>query len=478
MLMSSSTDNQAGSQADSTNPVTLQQSLRRFDVILAKTGVEPENHTFYRRWVERFRSFHRQQGAFDVRECSNEHVLSFLQSQRSSYSSPDWQLKQAGRAVVLFLRHVVDCSAIDQRAIDASITQNADSISDESATEPGAASGNPIAPQVDQTAPVWHQQVQAALRTAHYAIRTEQAYLNWLRRFVEFHNGNDPRELGTAEVKSFIEHLALDRNVAASTQNQAFSALLFAYSRVYGIDLGDLSGTERARGDIRLPVVLTQAEVQSVLDQMSGKYLLLARLLYGSGLRVLEGCRLRVKDIDFGYDQIVVTDTKGNRDRVTYLPNVLKDQLRKQVGLVRDLHEDDLANGHGRVWLPTALAEKYPQMDTSFEWQYAFPAARLSVDPRSGAVRRHHIGESSVSKAIKTAIRSAGINKHASAHSLRHSFATHLLESGADIRTVQELLGHKDVSTTMIYTHVLNQPGVSGSSPLDRLVTGPRTEFA
>ena len=376
-------------------------------------------------------------------------------------------MRPGGRAIVLFLRQVFDCSGVDQRVVDDWI-RCVDAAEDSCvAIEPGSGSGDPVPPLVDRSAPEWYQLVQASLRTGGYAIRTEKAYLDWLKRFADFHSGTDPRQCGGGEVRSFLEHLAIDRNVAAGTQNQAFAALLYALQKVYEIPLGDLADTARARGDERLPVVLTREEVARVLGRMSGKYSLMARLQYGSGLRGLEGCRLRVKDIDFGYEQIVLTDTKGNKDRLTYLPVSVRSELRDQIAAVRRLHDADLSQGNGRVWLPFALSEKYRDLDQSFEWQYVFPAARLSVDPRSGIVRRHHIGESSVARAIKKAMRSAGVDKHASAHSLRHSFATHMLEAGADIRTVQELLGHKDVSTTMIYTHVLNRPGIVGASPLD-----------
>ena len=297
--------------------VGFREAMRRFDAVLERVRVKPQGRVHYRRWVERFRGFHRDRGAFDVRQCQTQQVLEFLAFQRDEFRSEEWQLQQAGRAIVLFLRHIFECSDVDQRSVDAWIQSCRDESSANSAVESDAGAGDPVPPLVDRSAPEWYQQVQSALRTAHYAIRTEQAYLDWLDRFVDFHDVADPRELGAREVKAFIEHLAIDRNVAASTQNQAFSALLFAYQKVYEISLGDLSDTERARGDERLPVVLTRDEVNGVLSQLSGKYWLLARLLYGSGLRVLEGCRLRVKDVDFGYEQILLHDTRGNKD----LPN-------------------------------------------------------------------------------------------------------------------------------------------------------------
>ncbi|MDA1166375.1 MAG: integron integrase [Planctomycetota bacterium] len=321
--------------------------------------------------------------------------------------------------------------------------------------------------RVDESQPEWAQQVQRTLRTQHYAIRTESAYLDWLKRFVDFHQGADPRGLGTVAVRQFLEHLAVDRNVAASTQNQAFSALLFALESVFKIELGDLSETARAKGDKRLPVVLSVEEVDRLLDELSGPPGLVAGLLYGSGLRLLEALRLRIKDIDFDHEHIVVRDTKGNEDRVTYLPDLVRDELREQVERALALHQQDLTDGYGEVWLPFALSEKYPNAATEPGWQYVFPAFRMSVDPRTGTVRRHHLGETSIQRAVKRAGRTAGIVKLVNCHALRHSFATHSIQDGADIRTVQELLGHKDVSTTMIYTHVLNRPGLSGKSPLD-----------
>ncbi|MDA1013664.1 MAG: integron integrase [Planctomycetota bacterium] len=358
----------------------------------------------------------------------------------------------------MFLREVMGLIKIDAREVS-------ELLRGEVPTPVGTTSDIPL--PVDEARPEWFQLVQRRLRSQHYAYNTELAYLDLLDRFVVFHDGRDPRGLGTNEVRGFLEHLAVERNVAASLQNQAFSALLFAMVKVYEIQLGDLNGTARAKGDQRLPLVLTVGEVQRLLVEVAGIPLLVSQLLYGSGLRLKEALRLRIKDVDFEYRQLVIRDTKGREDRVTYLPEAVAGELRAQVDAAERMHAADLETGHGRVWLPFALAEKYPHADRELGWQYVFPSPRLAVDPRSRTVRRHHLGESSVQKAVKRALGAAGIRKPASCHTLQHSFATHLLEAGTNIRTVQELLGHKDVSTTMIYTHVLNRPGVSGRSPLD-----------
>ena len=309
--------------------------------------------------------------------------------------------------------------------------------------------------------------VREACRVRHYSIRTEDAYADWIKRFILFHGKRHPLEMGAAEINRFLTHLAVVGNVAASTQNQAFSALLFLYQKVLEVDPGRIEGVIRAKRPKRLPVVLTRSEVRLVLAQLMGTYRLIGQVLYGSGLRLLECLRLRVKDLDFEQGEIVVREGKGDKDRHTVLPEAVKLELGRHLEAVRRLHEQDLARGLGRVYLPHALDRKLPAAAGEWCWQYVFPSAVLSVDPRSGVRRRHHAHEGAVSRAITAAVRAAGISKRATSHSFRHSFATHLLEAGYDIRTVQELLGHEDVATTMIYTHVLNKGGKGVKSPLD-----------
>lgn len=309
--------------------------------------------------------------------------------------------------------------------------------------------------------------VRDAIRRRHYSLRTEERYVHWIKRFIYFSGRRHPRELGAAEVTGFLNHLARERNVAASTQNQALSALLFLYREALGTPLPWLDELERAQRPARLPTVLTRAEVRELLGRMRGTRWLMASLLYGAGLRLRECLTLRVKDVDFGYRQLVVRDGKGAKDRVTMLPAPLAEPLKRQIAAARELHERDLAAGHGVVELPHALARRYPRAPYEFGWQFVFPSHRLSRDPRSGEVRRHHLYENYLTRGVKRAASAAGIVKPVSCHTLRHSFATHLLESGYDIRTVQELLGHADVSTTMIYTHVLNKGGRGVTSPLE-----------
>jgi integron integrase len=310
-------------------------------------------------------------------------------------------------------------------------------------------------------------QVRRVLHLKHFSIRTEEAYTRWIKRYVIFHGKRHPAEMGAPEVRAFLSHLATEGEVAAATQNQAFAALLFLYRDVLQTELGAIEDVVRARRPAKLPAVFTRSEVGAVLAQLKGTHWLAASLLYGSGLRLLECLRLRVKDLDFERGQIAVRDGKGQKDRVTMLPERLKEPLGDQLERVRVLHRQDLAEGFGAVYLPHALGRKHPGAPRALAWQYVFPAPSRSLDPRSREVRRHHLSESAIQKAVAGAVRKAGISKAGSCHTFRHSFATHLLEAGYDIRTVQELLGHRDVRTTMVYTHVLNRGGMGVRSPLD-----------
>jgi len=315
--------------------------------------------------------------------------------------------------------------------------------------------------------PKLFDQVRQVLRVRHYSYETEKSYIHWLKRFIAFHQMKPPREMGAAEVEEFLTYLAVELKVAPSTQNQALSALIFLYREVYGQDTDWGLNAVRARPTRYLPTVLSPEEVQAVLRHLSGVYLLVAKLLYGSGLRLTEGLKLRVKDVDFSQHQLMIRDAKGRESRVTVLPSSLMDTLAHHLQGVRQLHQQDLAQGYGSVYLPFALERKYPRAEREWIWQYVFPADRRSIDPRTGICRRHHLHESGLQKAVKQAVRDAGIQRRVSCHTFRHSFATHLLQNGYDIRTVQELLGHKDVKTTMIYTHVLNRGGRGVRSPLD-----------
>jgi integron integrase len=310
-------------------------------------------------------------------------------------------------------------------------------------------------------------QVAQVCRLKHYSYRTEQSYLTWMRRFILFHNKRHPKDMGAAEITSFLTHLAVNRGVVASTQNQALNAIVFVYRDVLRRDPGEFPGFQRAKRSQHLPTVLTKPEVRQILVHLEGTYGMMGRLLYGTGMRLMECIRLRVKDVDFTRGTITVRSGKGDKDRVTILPTTLTEPMRQHLARLRRLYEQDREDGLPGVELPNAFAVKSPNAGTSWPWQWFFPARRPSRDPRSGIVRRHHTLEDGLQRAMKQAVRLAGISKPASCHTMRHSFATHLLEAGTDIRTVQDLLGHSDVGTTMIYTHVMARPGLGVRSPLD-----------
>ena len=315
-------------------------------------------------------------------------------------------------------------------------------------------------------------QVRQRIRTLHYSYRTEQAYVYWIRFFILFSGKRHPRDMGKPEVERFLTHLAAERNVAASTQTQALSALLFLYRQVLEIELEWLDDVVRAKAPERVPVVLTRQEVQVVIGRLDEPYRLMAGLMYGAGLRVMECLRMRIQDLDFGYRQIRVLRGKGNKDRFVPLPDSLADSLSRQIEETQRVREVDIADGFGEVSLPTALARKYPNAGFEPGWWFLFPSVTRAADPISGRLKRHHLDPSPLQKAFRKAIHAAGIRKHATPHTLRHSFATHLLEAGYDIRTVQELMGHRDVSTTQIYTHVLQRGGAAVRSPVDALTGG------
>ena len=314
------------------------------------------------------------------------------------------------------------------------------------------------------------ENVRRHMRTKHLSMRTEQAYLHWIKRFILYNKKRHPAEMGSAEINAFLTHLAVNAGLAASTQNQALNAVVFLYREVIGREIEDIGPFTRAKKGSKLPVVLSVDEVKSVFEHLEGTYKLMASLLYGSGLRLMECVRLRVKDIDFKYMNITVRSGKGDKDRVTMLPKSCVEPLRLHMKKAAIIHQQDLEAGYGEVFLPFALARKYVNAAREWQWQYVFPASHLSADPRSGTKRRHHLSESILQKMMRRAVKKAKITKPASCHTLRHSFATHLLENGYDIRTVQQLLGHSDVRTTMIYTHVLKQGAMAVLSPADKLL--------
>jgi integron integrase len=379
---------------------------------------------------------------------SNLRVQKFLNLLKSQKKIADWQVRQAEDALQLYIFNFLDgkTSVLSPNAPQTRLPDVSKILAD----------------------------MRQALRIKHYSYRTERSYLEWAERFIDYTSKvkkKDVRAAGldSGDVKDFLSYLALTRKVSSSTQNQAFNALLFLFRDVLKTELGDLSKTVRAKRGQKLPVVLSPEEVQALFKHVKGLNLLILQLLYGSGLRLLELARLRVKDIVFDQNLVFVRESKGDKDRTTILPQTGKNILKKHLDEVKKLHAKDLAGGYGEVYLPDALERKYPNAAKDWGWQYVFPSSKLSVDPRSGKIRRHHISEKTIQNAVKEAVQKAGIVKHASVHTLRHSFATHLLMNGVNIREIQNLLGHKHLETTMVYTHVIRDMVSVPKSPLDQL---------
>ncbi len=444
-------------------------SVEVFSKLLAKCELSRESKEYFPIWAGRYATFSKKPPPMRL-VVERELVIEFLRSLRDT-GVPAWQRLQAVRGLECY-RDVVLCVATPSLR---DVVQKLTEISERErrAAEQSVMTDSHLAESVgliDPTEPAVIQSLRRECRLLHYSRRTEKAYAGWVERFLKrfsLGNADSLAAVGENEVKEFLSELAVEGNVAASTQNQAFSGLLFLFHKVLKRKLEFIDAV-RANRPRRLPVVLSQDEARRVLAELCGREKLMAQLMYGAGLRLMECLRLRVKDVVFELGQIVVREGKGDKDRITVLPLAARDGLQAQIEVVRQLHERDLKAGHGQVWLPHALAKKYPNADREFGWNYLFPAHKLSRDPRSEAVRRHHLHESVLAIALKQAAQRAQIERPLTSHALRHSFATHLLEAGSDIRTVQDLLGHADVSTTMIYTHVLNRPGLAVRSPLDR----------
>jgi len=416
--------------------------------LLSRKLILEKNAPYYAYWVSRYLAFSNRLENMDKAKM----LQRFLDDLQSRQHMSDWQVQQAREAVQLYTNHFLGGMTAAAEA---------------------ATTGSNISSDTFEPDGVMAK-MREAIRIKHYSYSTERTYLDWVKRFFEYTikvKGRASRETpGVTEIRDFLSYLAVGRNVSASTQNQAFNALLFLFRSVLNIEIGDLNSTVRAKRGPKLPVVLTVEEVRQAFAFMEGRPLLMTQLLYGAGLRLMELFRLRVKDIDFGAGLIFVRAAKGDKDRSTILPVGIREALRQHLNEVKTLHERDIAAGFGEVYMPDALAWKYPNAAREWKWQYAFPSAKLSVDPRSGKVRRHHLNEKSIQNTVATAVRKAGIAKHVTVHTLRHSFATHLLMNGVNIREIQELLGHKNVETTMIYTHVMRDMAQAPRSPLDLLL--------
>lgn len=463
-------------------------SIERFwDKFIAKTTSYNVPSKSTRWYVKRVEEYIKAHSELRLAQHSPTHVETFLQDLGRNQQLSDWQFKQAVEALrILFVDMVKPAWAESFRwdfwlESASRLPQSHATIARDSTRQntknDNAKNANQLSTFEDgvvkkaaEAYPDVFNRLITEIRVKQYSIRTEHSYESWVARFIVFHSMRDPVTLDGKAVGAYLEYLVVKRGVASSTQSQALCAIVFLYKHVLKIDIGSFGDFAHSKKPRRLPVVLSRQEMQALLSRMEkNPCQLMANLLYGCGLRLMECVRLRVFDIDFSYHQIMVRDGKGSKDRVVPLPQRLTEALRAQVEFVKQLHQQDLKNGFGEVYLPYALARKYPNAAKELGWQYLFPSSRISVDPRSNKTRRHHIHENVLQRNIKSAATKAGLVKKVNCHALRHSFATHLLEAGYDIRTVQELLGHADVSTTMIYTHVLNKPGVSVLSPLDNL---------
>ena len=442
----------------------------RFRQLVQQGKYSTNDKKWFPKWIQRYAATAAtRQGKLLVSEFS---VAQFSRSLRDK-GIPAWQRLQAVRALEAYRTLVLETDEPSFVVMRQTLQRIADKEKvlgkgRGDSDRPGIADERHLVGQLDPNEPPVVREMRGELRVRHYALETERAYVGWIQRFIAHCGSDDLQSFGEGHIKEFLTDLAVEGNVTAGTQNQAQSALLFLYQRVFGRELGFLD-TVRAEKSRRLPVVLSREEIGRLLPEFHGRNRLLFLTMYGAGLRHRESRRLRVKDVCFDEGHIVVRNGKGDRDRVTVLPERCRDGLLEQIEKVRRMHQRDLDNGFGKVYLPYALERKYLNENRQFGWQWVFPSRQMSKDPRSGELRRHHISESTFGDFFKQAVKRSGLAKNAVPHSLRHSFATHLLEDGADIRTVQELLGHKDVATTMIYTHVMNRPGIAVKSPVDNL---------
>jgi len=457
---------------DSKNSITRASSSTAFwnscFKAAVKSGVQEKTARWYVNWIKHFSQFLNNTA---LNKCSETDVKNYLADLSLKSNIEPWQTEQA-RSALFFLYSAclktTWASAINKFSIEEHVNNLKAASSDKGNKKniPVFKDGSPPL-EIHTIHQGLFDKLRTEIRVRHYSIRTEHVYEQWVRRFLHFHKGKPVETFSARDIKSYLDYLATKREVAAGTQNQALNALVFLFKHALERELGDIGDFTRSKRPKRLPVVLTRDEINHLLNSLSGVFALMAGLLYGSGLRLMECVRLRIKDIDFAQSQIIIRDGKGKKDRVTMLPEKYQAPLKEHLKQVKELYEKDLTEGLGEAYIWPALSRKYPSAGREWIWQYVFPSDNLSVDPRSRKVRRHHKHESGLQKSVKEAARNIDLTKKVNCHALRHSFATHLIESGYDIRTVQELLGHADVSTTMIYTHVLNKPGLAVRSPVD-----------